>query len=391
MYLLILGVIYLAFIGLGSTDALFGSAWPTLQIQLGVPLSYAGIITMTIAGGTITSSLLSARLIKKFGAGAVTSFSLALSASALLGFSFATSFWVLCLLAFPLGLAGGSIDATLNSHVALHYSSKYMSWLHCFWGLGAVISPIIMGQALSVGAGWNSGYRIVFFIQMSIAILVMISLPLWKKQKKEVPEEINEAPTLRLSEIIKVRGVKYVLLAFFAYCAVEATTSLWASTYLVRQRGVEPETAASYASLFFIGITAGRFLSGFIANKVGDRNMIRGGTVIAIVGIIAVWIPITSNLLALSGLVIIGLGCAPIFPAVIHSTPANFGKIRSQSIIGVQMASAYTGIIFMPPLFGLIADHINIRLFPVYLLIMAILMFIMIERLNGLVVKEPLD
>jgi fucose permease len=391
MYLLILGVIYLAFIGLGSADALFGSAWPTVQMQMDVPLSYAGIVTMLIASGTITSSLLSARLIKRFGAGKVVTFSVFLSASALLGFSFATSFWMLCLLAFPLGLAGGSIDATLNNHVALHYSSRHMSWLHCFWGLGAVISPFIMGYALTSGAGWNSGYRMVFFVQITVAALLMLSLPLWKRQSMNVPEEVSKAPTLRLSEIIKIKGVKYLLFAFFAYCAVESTAGLWASSFLVRQRGIDPGVAASYTALFFIGITVGRFISGFIANKVGDKNMIRGGILIAFLGIIAVGMPITSNVLALNGLVIIGLGCAPIFPAVIHSTPFNFGKERSQSIIGVQMASAYAGTTVMPPLFGLIATHVNIGLFPVFLFVMAVVMLVMIERLNRIVAQNQLN
>lgn len=390
MYLLILGIIYLAFIGLGSNDALFGSAWPTIQMQMDVPVSYAGIVSMLIASGTISSSLLSARLMKRFGAGIVVTCGVLLSATVLFGFSLASTFWMLCLLAYPLGFAGGAIDATCNNHVALHYSSRAMSWLHCFWGLGAVISPFIMGYALTSGAGWNSGYRAVFFIQLSVAALMMLSLPLWKRQSMDTPEEISKAPTLSLPEIFRVPGVKYILLAMFAYCAVEMTAALWASTYLVQQRGVAPEVAASYAALFFIGITAGRFLSGFIADKVGDRGMIRGGIVVTFIGIILVWMPITSNLLALNGLVIIGLGCAPIFPAVIHATPMNFGKERSQSIIGVQMASAYTGTTLMPPLFGLIANHISIGLLPIYLFVMATLMVIMIERLNRLVDKKPL-
>ena len=389
MYLLILGIIYLAFIGLGSADALFGSAWPTIQRQMDVPISYAGIVSMLIASGTITSSLLSARLMKRFGAGKVVACGVLLSATVLLGFSFASEFWMLCLLAYPLGFAGGAIDATCNNHVAQHYSSRDMSWLHCFWGVGAVISPFIMGYALTSGAGWNSGYRTVFFIQIAVAALMLLSLPLWKRQSMDTPVEISEAPPLSLPEIFRVRGVKVVLLAMFAYCAVEMTAALWASTYLVKQRGVEPEVAASYAALVFIGITVGRFASGFIADKVGDKNMIRGGIVITFVGILAVWMPVESNVLALNGLVVIGLGCAPIFPAVIHATPMNFGKEKSQSIIGVQMASAYTGTTLMPPLFGLIADRISIGLFPVYLLIMATLMVIMTERLNRLVAKEP--
>ena len=390
MYLLILGVIYLAFIGLGAADALFGSAWPTIQGQMDVPISYAGIVSMLIASGTITSSLLSDRLIKRFGAGKVVVCGVLLSATVLFGFSFANSFWMLCLLAYPLGLGGGAIDATSNNHVALHYSSRAMSWLHCLWGLGAVISPIIMGQLLTGGAQWNSGYRVISFLQIAVAVAVLLSLPLWKKQSKDVSEEISKAPALGLSQIFRVRGVKHILVTMFALCAVEMTAALWASTYLVRQRGVEPEIAASYAALFFIGITVGRFVSGFVADKVGDRNMIRIGIGTIFFGILAIGLPITSDVLALNGLIIVGLGCAPIFPAVIHATPTNFGKIKSQSIIGVQMASAYTGTTLMPPLFGLIADHISIGLFPVFLLVMTILMLVMSEGLNRLVAKDPI-
>ena len=385
MYLLIIAVIYLAFIGIGSTEALLGSAWPTIQEEMGVPLSYAGMITILFGCGIITSSLMSARLTKRFGAVVVTTASVFLSATALLGFSFANSFWMLCLFALPLGLASGSIDATLNSYVALHYSSKYMSWLHSFWGLGAVISPFIMGYALLSGMGWNSGYRYVFFIQLGVGLLLLLSMPLWKKQKTPETIEINKARTMRLFEILRIKEVKYLLFAFFAYCAVEATSALWATSFLVRQRGVEPEVAAIYAALFFIGITVGRFISGFIADKLGDKNMIKMGVIITFLGIFAVWLPITSNWLALNGLVIIGLGCAPIFPAAIHATPAIFGKERAQSIIGVQMASAYTGTTLMPPLFGLIANYVDIRLFPVFLFVMAGVMLVMLVQINRLV------
>jgi len=390
MYLLILGIIYLAFIGLGAADALFGSAWPTIQGEMDVPVSYAGIVSMLIASGTITSSLLSDRLTKRFGAGNVVVCGVILSAAVLFGFSFASSFLMLCLLAYPLGLAGGAIDATSNNHVALHYSSRAMSWLHCLWGLGAVISPIIMGQLLLGGAPWNSGYRVISYLQIVVAITVLLSLPLWKKQSKDVSEEISKAPALGLSQIFRVRGVKYILVAMFALCAVEMTTVLWASTYLVVHRGVEPEVAASYAALFFIGITVGRFVSGFVADKVGDRNMIRIGIGIIFVGILAIGVPIASDVLALNGLIIVGLGSAPIFPAVIHATPTNFGKVKSQSIIGVQMASAYTGTTLMPPLFGWIADYVSIGLFPVFLLVMTILMLVMTERLNKRVAREPM-
>jgi fucose permease len=390
MYLLILAVIYLAFIGLGSQDALFGSAWPTIQIEMGVPVSYAGIVGMLISSGTITSSLLSARLIKRFGAGRVIAFGLFLSSTVLLSFSFVTAFWMLCLLAFPLGFGGGAVDTTSNNHVALHYTAKHMSWLHCFWGVGAVISPFIMGFALTQGAGWYSGYRIVFSIQIAVAILLLFTLPLWKRQSLDTPEEISKAPTLSLPQIFRVRGVKCVLLGLVVYCGMEFTAMLWASTYLAHHRGVETEIAAGYGGLFFIGLTLGRFISGFIANRVGDKNMVRGGALFAFIGIIAVWIPVTSDLLALIGLVIIGFGSGPIVPALIHSTSSNFGKERAPSIIGVQMASAFTGSTLLAPLFGLVAEHISIGLFPVYMFILATIMLVMIERLNRLVKKDPL-
>ena len=382
MYRLILLLIYLVFIGLGSADALFGSAWPTIQVQTNVPLSYAGIVTMLIFGSIISATLLSARLVKRFGPGPVITIAVFTSAMALLGFSFATSFWMLVLLAIPLGLAGGSMDAAINNYAAQHYTSKHMSWLHCFWGVGAVISPLIMRYALSEGGGWNSGYRIVFVIQISIATLLLLSQPLWRKQGVIVEENHEQTHILRLPEILRIKGVKNLLLAFFAYCALEGTAILWASTFLVQHRDVPAEVAAGYAALFFIGITAGRFISGFVADKLGDWRMIRLGIAISLVGIIAVWLPISSNWLALNGLIVIGLGCAPIFPAIIHSTPKTFGKENAKSIIGVQMASAYSGVILMPPLFGLIATHINVGLFPIYLLIMAVLMLVMVERVN---------
>ena len=382
MYLLILGVIFLTFIGLGSADALFGSAWPTIQMEMGVPLSYAGIVSMTITVGAVTASLLSARLLKKFGAGFVPTAGILLSSFALLGFSFSDSFWMLCVLAFPLGFAGGTIDASLNSYVADNYTSKHMNWLHCFWGLGAVISPSIMGFALTSGAGWNAGYRIAFFIQLTIALILLASQPLWKKQKNFASVKQSPSPALKLSQVLRIRGVKFLVITFFSYVALEATAGLWASTFLVGERGVDAEVAAGFGALFFIGITLGRFLSGFISERIGGKNMVRFGTIIVFIGIFAIWLPIDSNLATLGGLIVTGLGCAPIFPAVIHSTPTNFGSEHSQSIIGVQLASAYTGAALMPPFFGLIANHISVGIYPMFLLAMALLMIYATESLN---------
>ena len=382
MYSILLALIYLAFVSLGLPDSLLGSAWISMREQMEIPLSYAGILSMIIAGGTIISSLLSDKLTKRLGVGFITAISVLLTATALFGFSISKEFWMLCVWAVPYGVGAGAIDAALNNYVALHYASRHMNWLHCFWGVGAAISPYIMSYCLTNGMGWNSGYRTVSFIQFILTAILFISLPLWKMKKISTSNEQSNLPALKLSQIIRIKGVKFILPAFFGYCALESTTFLWASSYLVLSRGIDFEIASKYASLFFIGITAGRFLSGIISDKIGDRNMIRMGIGLIFAGILAIWLPVKTNWMCLYGLIIIGLGCAPIYPAIIHATPANFGKVNSQAIVGVQMASAYTGATFMPPLFGLIANHINISLFPAFLLIFAVLMVFMTEKLN---------
>lgn len=382
MVTLLLALIYIAFISLGLPDSLLGSAWPIMQTQMDVPLSYAGIVSMIIAGGTIVSSLFSDRLTRKFGAGLVTAVSVSLTAVALLGFSFSGSFWMLCVLAVPYGFGAGAVDAALNNYVAVHFASRHMSWLHCFWGVGAAISPYIMGTCLTNGLGWNGGYRTIFFIQIGISAILFTSLPLWKKRKTDRQDGSDRSQALTLPQIFRIKGVKYVLPAFFGYCALESTAGLWASSYLVSGRGISPETAAQYASLFYLGITFGRFVCGFVAGKIGDRNMIRIGMVVICGGIAAVWLPAQTDLFCLYGLVVIGLGCAPVYPSIIHSTPVNFGADRSQAIIGVQMASAYTGSTFMPPLFGWLAKHTGVSVYPAFLLLFAALMLGMTEALN---------
>ncbi|MCL2081047.1 MAG: MFS transporter [Oscillospiraceae bacterium] len=381
MYSLLLVLIYIAFISLGLPDSLLGSAWPSMHANLGVPISYAGIISMIIAGGTIVSSLLSDRLTKKAGTALITAFSVLMTAAALFGFSISGQFWMLCLWAVPYGLGAGAIDAALNNYVALHYASRHMNWLHCFWGVGATISPYIMGYCLTNGLGWSMGYRSVSVIQVILTAVLFVSLPLWKRRGGGDGRN-KDAPVLKLSQILRIKGVKYILLAFFGYCALESTTGLWASSYLVLGRGVSPETAARYASLFFLGITGGRFLSGFAANKVGDRNMIKIGVAVIFAGIAAVWLPVGPDWVCLYGLIVIGLGCAPVYPCIIHSTPSNFGAENSQAIIGVQMASAYTGSTFMPPLFGLVAEHVNVNLYPLFLLAFAAVIMVMTRALN---------
>lgn len=377
MYLLLLSLIYLAFISLGLPDSLLGAAWPTMQEAYQVPISYMGIISMTISGGTICSSLLSERLTHRFGTKYVTVFSVFLTAVALFGFSLSGSFWLLCIWAVPYGLGAGAIDAALNNYVAIHYTSRHISWLHCFWGVGTIISPYIMSAAL-LHSTWENGYRIVSLIQFAIAIILLSTLSIWKVNQKNDNEK-DEHSLLGLKGALKIRGVPFILIGFLCYCAGESTSMLWASSYLTQARGISKEAAAAFAALFFIGITAGRFAAGFISEKIGDRKMIRLGTTIIIFGIICMSLPVKTDIAALAGLVVIGLGCAPVYPCIIHSTPSHFGSNNSQAIIGIQMASAYMGSTFIPPLFGLIANHISIKLFPVFLLLFFMMMILMIE------------
>ena len=399
MYSLLLAVIYLAFISLGLPDALLGSGWPTMYTQLQVPFSYAGIISMIISAGTIVSSFFSDRLTRKFGAGLVTAVSVLLTAGALLGFSVSDSFYLLCIMAIPYGLGAGAVDAALNNYVALHYSSRHMSWLHCFWGVGAAASPYIMGFCLGKGLGWSRGYFSVSMIQIVITAILFISLPLWKsrtdekeggiepkcaeaEQKQTDQTKAVSSKALSLREILRIKGAPYILITFFAYSAMESTTGLWASSYLVQYLLMEPEKAAKFASFFYLGITVGRFLCGFVADRMGDKALIRLGSGIAGAGILLVLIPFPVTTPALLGLVIIGFGCAPVYPAIIHSTPFYFGKENSQALIGIQMACAYVGSTFMPPLLGTLAARIGIWLYPVFLLVFEVLMVLTSEKLN---------
>ncbi len=378
---LLLAVIYLSFISLGLPDSLLGSAWPSMYGQFHVPVSYAGIISMIIAIGTIISSLESDRLTRRLGPGKVTAISVGMTAFALFGFSISSSFWMLCLWAVPYGLGAGSVDAALNNYVALHFASRHMSWLHCMWGVGASLGPYIMGYALTGGNHWNMGYRYIALLQMILTVILLISLPLWKTKKMQGSGNDNvTGPLLTLKQVFQIPGTKSIMITFFCYCALEQTAGLWASSYLVLQKGIPSETAASFASLFFIGITVGRAFSGFLTMKLNDQQMIHLGQGIVCIGIASFLLPF-GEYAALAGLILIGLGCAPIYPCIIHSTPELFGTDKSQSIIGVQMAFAYIGTCFMPPLFGLIAAHITISLFPVYLFAVLFLMVIMYELL----------
>lgn len=383
MFQLLLIIIYLAFISLGIPDSLLGSAWPIMYQEFSIPVSYAGGISMIIAAGTIISSLQSDRLTKKFGTGKVTAFSVLMTAAALFGFSISHSYAALCLWAVPYGLGAGSVDASLNNYVALHYASRHMSWLHCMWGIGASVGPYIMGYALTGGQGWNMGYRYIAILQAVLTAILIFSLPLWKKQRAGGTEQSDgeaEAKPLSLRQIIKIPGAKEVMITFFCYCALEQTTGLWASSYLVLHRGLSAKTAAGFASLFYIGITGGRAFSGFLTMKLNDTQIIRLGQGFIISGIVLLFLPFGS-VSSLCGLIFVGLGCAPVYPSIIHSTPEHFGADRSQAMIGIQMACAYVGICFMPPIFGFIANHVSVSLYPVYLLAILVLMAVMHEKM----------
>ena len=388
MVSILLAIIYISFISLGLPDSLLGSAWPSMYQQLGVPVSYAGVVSMIIAGGTILSSLFSDKLIHRIGTGMVTAISVGMTAVALFGFSVSNSFLMLCLWGIPYGLGAGSVDAALNNYVALHYKAKHMSWLHCFWGVGATMGPYIMGACLTGGLTWNSGYRSISIIQIVLTAVLVVSLPLWKQKQDADVTGINEfgkgevpAKSIGLKEAVQLPGAKAVLVAFFCYCALESTTGLWGASYMVAYRGMSTEAAAKWASLFYLGITAGRFISGFITMRMTSKQLIRLGQGIIILGVLLLILPF-GNMIMCAGFILIGMGCAPIYPCLLHETPHHFGAAVSQSIMGIQMACAYIGTTLMPPLFGIIASQISISVYPFYLVLFVLLMIVMVEKLN---------
>lgn len=380
MTTLLIVIIYLAFISLGLPDSLLGSAWPSMYQGLGSTISGAGNIFMIISAGTIVSSLMSDRVIHRFGTGKVTTVSVAMTAFSLFGFASCTAYWQLCLFAIPYGLGAGAVDSALNNYVALHLKARHMSWLHCMWGIGASVGPYIMGMCLTAGHGWQSGYRTIGFIQVVITALIFCSLPLWKGESSSASDEENRN-VLTIPQALRLTGAPQVLLCFFGYCALEQSVGLWAGSWLNVVKNIPAETAASYASMFYIGITIGRALSGFITEKMGDKRMIRIGLVIIGLGCL-ILIFSGYNTPSLIGLVVVGLGCAPIYPSVIHSTPFRFGKENSQSLVGLQMASAYVGTTFMPKLFGVLSDIVGITLFPIWILLLLILIIVMSEWAN---------
>lgn len=377
----LLPVIYLAFISLGLPDPLLGAAWPVMHTEFGVPLSYAGIISMTIALGTIVSSILSDRMTRRFGAGKVTAVSVAMTALALFGFSISHSFGLLILWAVPYGLGAGGVDAALNNYVAIHYASRHMSWLHCMWGVGTAIGPYFMSYAIGNAKGWNMGYRYISVLQVILTVILFISLPLWKSNKPsaESVEKDDTRQSRSTFDILKMPGAKEILTAFFCYCALEQTAMLWGSSFLLEKTGIDSQTAARLASMFCIGITVGRGVNGFLTIKFKDKTLIRMGEVLILAGVGAMLFPF-GRLFSIAGLILVGLGCAPVYPCIIHSTPELFGEENSQAMIGIQMAFAYIGILVMPPLFGVLANGISVKLLPVYLFIILFVMFAMYEK-----------
>ena len=374
---LLLAVIYLIFISLGLPDSLLGSGWPKMQAVFSVPSSYAGYASMTISFMTIISALLSPRMIKHFHTKWITIVSIGLTIAGLLGFSMCSRYWMLFIFAVPYGLGAGAIDASVNHYVANNYSGSVMNFLHCFYGVGAVISPYIMALALKY-ARWNEGYSWTSYIQMFILFVCVISLPLWKTNGKE--EEEDHSDSVGIKEALKVPAVIFTLIAFYAYCAGEATCFLWTPSYFAGTKsGLSAETIASFGSLIFGGLMLGRLISGFISNKLGDRRLIRIGIFVELLGIIMVFLPVESYMVAAAGFVVIGTGMGPVYPAIQHMAPANFGKKYSAAVIGLQMAAAYVGSTFMPMIFGLLQQKIGIAIMPTYLLIFAIINFVMLE------------
>ena len=378
MVSLLLAIIYLSFISLGLPDGILGSAWPVMYPQFSVPVSYMGIVTMIVAAGTIVSSLLSDRLTKALGVGMVTAVSVAMTAGSLFLFSVTDSFMLICIWAIPYGLGAGSVDAALNNYVALHFKSRHMSWLHCFWGIGASLGPYIMGYTLSIGQSWAVGYRKISALQVVLTVILILGLPLWKKA---FSPKADTSATCRgkqrpipLREVVSIPGAKSIMLTFLCYCAVEITAGSWAASYMVMVKGIDEATAAGFASLFYIGITVGRFFNGFVSMKLSDHQMVRAGQVIASIGIAVMLIPTDTRWVSLVAFLLVGLGCAPIYPSLIHCTPKLFGADVSQALIGVQMASAYVGTSLMPPLFGWLSTRLTLRAFPAYLMLLLAVM-----------------
>ena len=379
--MVLLAIIYIAFISLGLPDSLLGAAWPTMRVELGAALPMAGAVSMVCSAGTIVSSLCSARVVRRFGTGRVAAFSTAMTAVALLGYALAPSAVLLFAAAIPLGLGAGSIDAALNNYVSLHYEAKHMSWLHCFWGLGASIGPVILAVCIGRGAGWRGGYLVVVSIQGALALVLCLTQRLWRAHGESAVEDraarqrmLTNAQTLRLP------GMRAVLVTFFSYSAAESSMILWIASY-ARHLGATAEQASLASGLFFLGITLGRGLNGFLAIRFSSKQLIRAGTAVMLAGIAVMFLPLGyAGCLAAAGL--IGLGCAPVYPCTIHETPRRFGEEASQAATGLQMACAYTGSTLMPPLMGVLSGALGLGVMPWWVLGLTLLMLASGELVN---------
>lgn len=391
----LLFVIYLAFISLGLPDSLLGAAWPVMKSDYGAPLETAGLLSMMIAAGTIISSLASGKVLKRFGTGKVTMVSVLMTAGALLGFHFSPSIVWLIICTIPLGLGAGAVDSGLNDFVASNYKAHHMSWLHCFWGVGATLGPIIMAQFISEENSWRNGYFVISVIQFTLVIVLFFTLPLWNRVTKNSRITLNHTTEDSKADVIhakdvkplQISGVKLALATFFFYCGVEAMIGLWGSSFLVDVKGVSAATAAGWVSFYYAGITIGRCITGFITFKTTNRTLIRAGQIIALSGAIILILPLHSTF-SLVGFIIVGIGLAPIFPCMLHETPTRFGKNHSQTIMGYQMAVAYTGTTFVPPLLGFIASHSTVGIFPICIVIFVASMLLSSEKLNSLLARR---
>jgi len=381
--MILLIIIYAAFISLGLPDALLGSSWTIMHQDVGASIEFAGMIAMIISGGTIISSLFSSKIIRQFGTGKVVVTSVMMTAVALIGFSISNAVWMLIIFSIPLGLGAGSIDAALNNFVALHYKPRHMNWLHCFWGVGAAGGPLILSYWISRGGTWINGYQTVGILQWGLVVVLFFSLPLWRAYEKDLSEKASgEEALISNRHALQIKGVKVVLITFLFYCALEVGTGLWAASYLTTQRGIDPRDAAIWTSMYYGGITVGRFISGILAEKVKGENLIRGGLIIIMVGVVILMLPLPS-VICMPALILIGLGCAPIYPSIIHLTPKRFGKHASQSVIGLSMAFAYIGSTFMPPLIGSLSLLMTLKVLPYVLFVFVVIMMISSEKLRS--------
>jgi len=382
MATLLLIIIYISFIGLGIPDSLFGTAWPSIYADFHLPISFASFVSIIISSGTIISSLISAKVISLFGTNKVSAFSTAMTAFALLGFSVSDNFLLLCLFAIPLGLGAGAIDTALNNYVSLHYSATHMSFLHCFYGIGVTVSPYILSLVVGSDAGWRGGYRIAFGIQLCIAFILFLTLPIWKKahcQNSAGTEQAAKALTFK--EIARIPGVRLMWCLFVTSCAIECTCGGWGSTYLVEYKHMDAVTAARMVMLYYMGMALGRFLSGILAARLSSWQIIRIGQWILAIALVILILPVPAGISA-AGLFMVGLGNGPMFPNFNYLTPQNFGADISQSVMGTQMAMSYIGIMLAPAVCGVLGQFINMGIFPVYLLVFYVAMVISTRKVK---------